>query len=143
MRESTWREGQFDAVRHGEGVASARGRLAQICSYGNIYANGCDIVDEMLDPENRGLLLAAMAEADGVVYEPDHFVTLDGDGWFIEHSMACRLAGTLGTCEYYRAVRLVYDEPPPPGDFGRWRITDIDEVGLPSLERVATESEDA
>ncbi len=64
MSESTWREGQFDAVRHGEGVASARGRLAQICSYGNIYANGCDIVDALLDPENRELLLAAEAEAD-------------------------------------------------------------------------------
>jgi hypothetical protein len=66
--------------------------------------------------------------------EPDHYVTFDEDGWFIEHSVACRVAGTLGTCDYNKAIRMVADEP-DPDDFGRWRITELDSEGLPSLER--------
>lgn len=66
----------------------------------------------------------------------DHFVTFDADGWFVEHSLACRLAGTLGTCGYNRAVREVADDgPPDEDDLGRWRITGIDSEGLPELER--------
>jgi hypothetical protein len=64
----------------------------------------------------------------------DHYVTFDADGWFIEHSVPCRLAGTLGTCVFNAAIREVADEP-DPDQFGRWRITEIDEEGLPSLER--------
>lgn len=68
-----------------------------------------------------------------VDWQPDHFVNFDVDGWFVEHSMACRLAGTIGTCDYNAAIREIADEPDAE-QFGRWRITDIDE-GLPSLER--------
>lgn len=66
--------------------------------------------------------------------QPEHYVTFDKDGWFIEHSIICRLMGTIGTCEYNTAIREVYDEP-VPDEFGRWKITLIDDEGLPSLER--------
>lgn len=68
--------------------------------------------------------------------EPDHFVTFADDGWFIEHSMGCRIDGTIGTCGYNHAVREIADDYAyEPDDWGRWWITDIDEEGLPSLER--------
>lgn len=80
--------------------------------------------------EMSAIVLNAM-----VASQSDHFVTFDADGWFIEHSMACRVAGTLGTCRCNRAIREVYDEPPPEDQWGRWRITDVDSEGLPLLER--------
>lgn len=65
---------------------------------------------------------------------PDgHFVTFDKDGWFIEHDMTCRLAGTLGTCKYNKAIRLIADDPDL---YGRWEITDVDSEGLPSLTKM-------
>jgi hypothetical protein len=64
--------------------------------------------------------------------DPDHFVTFDEQGWFIEHSTACRVEGTIGTCEYNAAVRVIDDEFDPEL-LGRWRITGINE-GLPDLE---------
>jgi hypothetical protein len=73
--------------------------------------------------------------------EPDHFVVFDEKGWFVEHSLSCRLDGTLGTCDYNAAIRAVADEPNPE-DFGRWRITSIDSEGLPSLDRASLESGD-
>jgi hypothetical protein len=83
------------------------------------------------DVENfMGLLGWRIVEDD-----PDHFVTFEADGWFIEHTLSCHLAGTLGTCIYNTVIREVYDGPPDPADFGRWRITEIDEEGMPSLER--------
>lgn len=63
-----------------------------------------------------------------------HYVTFDEDGWFIEHSVACRQAGTLGTCDFNRAIREIADEP-DLDLFGRHRITEVDSEGLPSLER--------
>lgn len=71
--------------------------------------------------------------------QPDHFVTFDENGWFIEHSIACRVAGTIATCEYKVALREIaaFDAVPDPADMGRWRISNIDSEGLPSLERAA------
>lgn len=81
-------------------------------------------------------LIEKLAEQGYVIVrdEPDHFVTFDEDGWFIEHSVACRVAGTIGTCAYNQAIREIADEP-DPGQMGRWRITEVDSEGLPSLER--------
>lgn len=62
--------------------------------------------------------------------QPDHFLNVDGDGWFIEHSIACRVAGTIGTCDVNQAVRRVADDL----EHGRWKVTEISE-GLPTLER--------
>lgn len=70
--------------------------------------------------------------------DADHFVTFDRDGWFVEHSIACRRAGTLGTCAYNVAIREVaidFDSEGDPQQLGRWRITNIDSEGIPSLER--------
>jgi hypothetical protein len=65
--------------------------------------------------------------------DPYHYVTFDYTGWFIEHSVACRQAGTLGTCDYNSAIREVADDDPDL--IGRWKIRDLDGEGLPSLER--------
>lgn len=63
--------------------------------------------------------------------EPNHYVTFDDSGWFIEHSVACRRAGTLGDCDYHRAIQeYVSDGDPSTEDMGRWRIdigSDADE----------------
>lgn len=83
-----------------------------------------EVVDEL---GRRGFVVLADSA--------DHYVTFDERGWFVEHSIACRRAGTLGTCEYNSAVREIADEPDPE-QFGRWCITGIDSEGLPSLERV-------
>src|SRR4051794_5532242 len=69
--------------------------------------------------------------------EPDHYVNFDMAGWFIVHSVACRVAGTLGTCEYNGAIRKIaedFDPDDDPDQLGLWRITEIDSEGLPSLE---------
>lgn len=82
------------------------------------------------------IALAGIADAGLVIIEdePDHYVTFDEDGWLIEHSVACRVAGTIGTCAYNATIREIADEP-WPDQFGRWRITEIDSEGLPSLTR--------
>lgn len=70
--------------------------------------------------------------------EPHHYVTFDQGGWFIEHSVACRVAGTIGTCNFNAAIREIaedFDPDEDPDQLGRWRITWIDGEGLPSLER--------
>lgn len=72
--------------------------------------------------------------------EPDHYVTFDETGWFIEHSLDCRIAGTIGTCAHNGAIRAI-GEPKFPDHLGRWRITGIDSEGLPSLERVLPTTE--
>lgn len=69
----------------------------------------------------------------------DHFVNFDETGWFVEHSFACRVAGTLGTCKWGQAIRNIVDDE---WEFdldqhGRWRIIEVDSEGCPSLERVA------
>lgn len=86
--------------------------------------------------EAKQAIADALATAGYVLIrdQPDHYVTFDEAGWFVEHSVACRVAGTLGTCAYGNAVRMVAVEP-DPRQLGRWRITEIDEMGLPSLER--------
>ena len=72
--------------------------------------------------------------------EADHFVTFDQNGWFLEHPLACPLDGTLGTCDYHKAIRKVADAyEEAPDDWDRYRITNIDSEGLPSFERVGRE----
>lgn len=93
-------------------------------------------------------VIADLAEAGFVVIpdQPDHYVTFDQGGWFITHSVACRVAGTLGTCAYNAAIRKVAEAFDPDDDadqLGTWKITDIDSEGLPSLEAVPPNVEPA
>jgi len=53
----------------------------------------------------------------------------------VEHSFACRLDGNMPHCAYHTAIERVVGDVPDPADLGRWRITEIDSEGLPSLER--------
>lgn len=53
----------------------------------------------------------------------DHFVTFAEDGWFIEHSSACRLAGAIATCPLHKRIARMALRGPEPG-MGRWRITE-------------------
>ena len=66
--------------------------------------------------------------------DPEHYVCFTEDTWFIEHSLDCRIAGTIGTCEFNRSIRDLnaeqYELTP-----GRWRIAGIAWNGAPNLER--------
>jgi hypothetical protein len=68
--------------------------------------------------------------------DPDHYVCFTEDTWFIEHSLDCRINGTIGTCEFNHAILDITSQQamPDPRQLGRWRITGIDSEGLPSLE---------
>ncbi len=62
----------------------------------------------------------------------DHYVIFSEDRWIVEHSLACRISGHMAECEYHQAIAEVYGHRLV---IGRWRITEIDEMGMPSLER--------
>lgn len=71
-----------------------------------------------------------------IVVEPDHYVTFTTTGWFIEHSLNCRMGGKMGECPYHASIDEVADDMTGMGDhgLGRWKITGIDLEGLPHLE---------
>jgi hypothetical protein len=66
------------------------------------------------------------------------------DTWFIEHSLDCRVNGTIGTCEFNHAIVdfASWLGGPPNKLLGRWLITGIDSEGLPNLEATLGEPED-
>ena len=68
--------------------------------------------------------------------EPDvsgHFVNFTEYGWSVEHSLQCRMDGEMQRgCAYERSIREIEDTA--DDGYGRYRITDIDSEGLPSLE---------
>lgn len=71
-----------------------------------------------------------------VIGDVGHHVTFHPEGtWSVEHSTLC--GPRHDDCEYQAAVRRVIGNGTPAE--GRWRITDIDSEGLPSLERVEPE----
>lgn len=67
----------------------------------------------------------------------DHFVIFAEDGWTVEHSVDCRLAGDVTTgCAYWVALKYAgVTDAVDPEMLGRWRIDGIDSEGLPSLSR--------
>lgn len=69
----------------------------------------------------------------------DHHVTFTASGWFVEHSVECRLSGHMPDCRYHAAVALVAEDGYEPAMAGRWRITSIGTAGLPGLERTTSE----
>ncbi len=65
----------------------------------------------------------------------EHFVTFNETGWFIEHSLRCRVSGRMAAgCSWQAAVELVAGD----GDHGRWLIDSIDSEGLPALTLAPT-----
>jgi hypothetical protein len=67
--------------------------------------------------------------------DPNHYVNLtEDDRWFIEHSLDCRINGTIGTCKFNRAIMDLPEELRIPG---RYRILGIVH-GIPTLESVET-----
>lgn len=63
----------------------------------------------------------------------DHFARFHPGRFVTEHPPGCDTDG--GGCPYGEAVARVATAGVP--EEGRWRITDIDSEGLPSLERAA------
>jgi hypothetical protein len=61
----------------------------------------------------------------------DHFVVFAGDRWTMEHSAQCRLSGAMSECEFHTAMARVEAGPMS----GRWRMTGVNDDGLPVLER--------
>jgi hypothetical protein len=85
-----------------------------------------------------------LLEVDGyrvVLDDPNHYVCVTEDTWFIQHSLDCRIAGTIGTCKYSHVIK---DLSEASHDFIRdhsgvgfaLRITGIDRDGNPTLEGV-------
>lgn len=71
-----------------------------------------------------------------IVVEDDHWVTFNPDRWFIEHSLACRINGGVGSCPYHTAIETWIEASMyiPAKDNGvRYRIAEIDENGFPVL----------
>lgn len=130
-------------------MSTATNRPLDALAWSMALALGHTVIDvggQKAGPNTRRLAVEVnnLLEWEGwriVEDEPDHFVTFDEQGWFIEHSLDCRITGTIGTCTYNAAIREVYDEAPHPDDMGRWRITAVDDEGVPSLERAADEIE--
>ena len=53
-----WHQEQYDLY---DDERSARGKLAEVCRYGNIWDNACDIVDDLV--ANPQLFIDACIEA--------------------------------------------------------------------------------
>lgn len=55
-----------------------------------------------------GAVLALDAEAAraliGQVLGEDHYVTFTDDAWRMEHSLTCRLSGSMATCEWHQVI---------------------------------------
>ncbi len=65
-------------------------------------------------------------------HEPDHYLTITTDDrWFVEHSMSCRLAGTLGSCQWNEfAANLEVRELPA----ARYLIIEAEEPWISRVE---------
>jgi hypothetical protein len=88
-------------------------------------------------PDDCPVIAGVQAEERERVYAVlgnDHHVTFTDDGWVIEHSVTCRLAGTMADCENNQAVRLLAEEV-GLARTGRWLITGINSEGFPRLVR--------
>jgi len=72
----------------------------------------------------------------------DHHVIFGEDGWTVEHSVECRLAGDMTSrCAYWTALkRHPVTHEPDAAMLGRWRIDSIDSEGLPMLVRADAEA---
>lgn len=68
------------------------------------YNHQADIIDQALE------YLHEFGELKG---DLDHYVTFtpENSSWFVEHPVACRLVGTLGTCEYNARAQRHADNP--------------------------------
>lgn len=66
-----------------------------------------------------------------------HFVTMEEQGWFIEHSLQCRMDGEMVRgCAWQHAMEKLFEDHPVYHVLhnGRWLITDIDTDGYPKVE---------
>ena len=105
-------------------------RLCQFCH----EPDWEDLAGQLGEAERKGEL-AERQRIYGVLGN-DHYVIFTEDGFTTEHSLDCRLSGHMHECAYHAAAALVADEY-EPAMAGRWKITDIDSEGLPSLEGAA------
>lgn len=82
------------------------------------------VTDQVTDQANARLVLTAVCERGWRIVRPadddPHYVTFSEDGWAIEHSGACRNAGSMLNCPLDIEVRQ-FREPPLTG-LGRYRI---------------------
>ena len=98
--------------------------------------NGSYTVADDLGHKHDWVIMCAGCNVPASRINPDHYVTFTNRGWFIEHSLECRLSGRMSQgCEYQEAIENLFLDDISPDDYGRWLITEISEC-LPSLERV-------
>lgn len=102
----------------------------------------CDAMDVLrrcdVEHDRAQAIVAALRDGGYVIIadQPDHRVNIDDDGWFIEHSIACRVAGTMHTCPATLGIiDMQNDMVYLP--VGRFLITGYETVtGWPTLERI-------
>ena len=71
-----------------------------------------------------------------IIEQPDHWVTFAETGWFVEHSLDCRMGGDMINCPYHASIERWAAEFQRPADNGkRYCIVRIDERGFPVLHR--------
>ena len=73
-----------------------------------------------------------------IIEQPDHWVTFAETGWFVEHSLDCRLSGHMAECPYHAAIEkwVAGRMYRPDNDNGRrYCIVSVEEDGFPVLHR--------
>lgn len=73
-----------------------------------------------------------------LINQPFHVAVFTPQGWALEHSMSCRLAGTMTTCEYDQAMHNFDPDGHELEELsvaanGRWCVTNVID-GRPVLE---------
>lgn len=73
-----------------------------------------------------------------VINTPHHVAVFDEHGWALEHSLDCRLAKTMTTCNFNGAMErfgATIDDPSDLIERGpRWVLIGVDANGMPSLQ---------
>lgn len=91
----------------------------------------CPYCERELEEISR--LRAYTTELENIINAPYHVAVFDDVGWALEHSMECRLSGTMTKCIYNSALdrycRSV-DDPQFLIEQGRWVLTGINDNGL-------------
>lgn len=93
------------------------------------------LADELLVARGENAQLRA------VIDQSHHVAVFDEHGWGLEHSLDCRIAQTMTTCKFNRAMERFGATIGDPTEFiergPRWVVLDVDDEGLPVMEAAA------
>lgn len=110
----------IEAVRDGLAVTGHRLEMPAI-GHGVVPRCSCG---HLLDDERASEAYIAHALAELKLLSPHHYVIFDRERWTMEHSLACRMGGTMAACTVHKLVSEWFEGGWPTPSGGRWRITD-------------------